>query len=75
MDRKVKIEKYREAGVKEYWIVNSDTLEVMVNILTNGRYISKVCKDSVEFSQGEYYRLINLIDRLPRHSYIPFGTA
>ena len=48
MDRKVKAEKYREAGVKEYWIVNSETLDIMVNRLTDGRYVSIVYKDNVE---------------------------
>ena len=47
IDRNVKAAKYREAGVREYWIVNSDTLDVMVNLLTNGRYVSKVYKEKV----------------------------
>ena len=47
MDRKVKAEKYREAGVKEYWIVNSETLDIMVNLLSNGQYTSIVYKDIV----------------------------
>ena len=50
MDRKVKAEKYREAGVKEYWIVNADTLNVMVNQLSDGRYTSIVYKDVVKSS-------------------------
>ena len=50
MDRNVKAEKYREAGVKEYWIVNTDTLEVMVNVLINGQYVSTVYKDSAPSS-------------------------
>ena len=48
MDRKVKVEKYREAGVKEYWIVNSETLVVLLNRLIEGRYDSAVCKESVK---------------------------
>jgi len=48
MDRKVKAEKYLEAGVREYWIVNSDTLDVLVNQLTGGRYVSTVYKESVK---------------------------
>jgi len=47
LDLKVKAEKYREAGVKEYWIVNSDTLELMVNLLEDGRYASTVYRDRV----------------------------
>jgi len=48
MDRKVKAEKYCEAGVKEYWIVNSDTLDILVNQLSDGRYTSTVYKDRVK---------------------------
>jgi len=47
MDRKVKAEKYLEAGVKEYWIVNDNTLDVQANRLIDGRYVSTVHKDSV----------------------------
>jgi len=47
MDRKVKAEKYREAGVPEYWIVNADSLEILVNLLEGGRYTAKVYKDRV----------------------------
>jgi len=50
MDRKVKAEKYREAGVKEYWIVNPDNLEVLVNVLTGGRYVSTAYRDRVPSS-------------------------
>ena len=50
MDRDVKARKYREAGVKEYWIVNADTLDVQVNLLTDGCYVSTVFKDSVKSS-------------------------
>ena len=50
MDRKVKAEKYRQAGVKEYWIVNAQTLDVMVNLLRDGHYESTVHKDSVKSS-------------------------
>ena len=47
MDRRVKAEKYREAGVKEYWIVDADSLEIMVNRLKNERYTSTIYKDFV----------------------------
>ena len=50
MDRKVKFEKYQEAGVKEYWIVNTETLDVLVNRLVNGRYVSTVYKDRLSSS-------------------------
>ena len=50
LDRKVKAEKYREAGVKEYWIVDADTLEVMVNLLADECYASTVYKDRVPSS-------------------------
>ena len=50
IDRNVKAEKYREAGVKEYWIVNAETLDIMVNLLTTGRYVSTVYKEKVTSS-------------------------
>ena len=56
IDRNVKFEKYRQAGVKEYWIVNAgivdpeNAIEVMVNVLTNGQYISTVYRDKVPSS-------------------------
>ena len=46
-DRKVKFEKYQEAGVEEYWIVNTETLDVLANCLNNGRYVSIVYKDKL----------------------------
>jgi Uma2 family endonuclease len=47
IDRKVKAEKYLEAGVKEYWIVNTKDLTVLVNVLTGARYASTVYRDRV----------------------------
>jgi len=47
MDRKVKAEKYMEAGVKEYWIVSAKDLEVLVNVLSGNRYVSMVYRDRV----------------------------
>ena len=47
MDRNVKFEKYREAGVKEYWIVNTENLDVLVNHLVNGQYVSTVYKENL----------------------------
>ena len=49
-DRKIKAEKYREAGVREYWIVDSCALEVLANRLEDGRYTSTVYKDFVPSS-------------------------
>jgi Uma2 family endonuclease len=46
-DRKVKAEKYRQAGVKEYWIVDATGPIVSVNLLEDGRYVSTVYKDYV----------------------------
>ena len=50
MDRKVKAEIYLEAGVKEYWIVSVDGLEVLVNVLTGGSYVATVYRDRVPSS-------------------------
>jgi len=50
MDRKVKAEEYRKAGVKEYWIVSANGDEVLVNILSDGRYVSTVYRDRVPSS-------------------------
>ena len=47
MDRKVKAEKYLQAGVKEYWIVNTKDIVVLVNVLTGDRYASTVYRDRV----------------------------
>jgi Uma2 family endonuclease len=46
MDLDVKFEKYRQAGVKEYWIVDPVSRTVRVNILKNGKYIAKTYSDS-----------------------------
>jgi Uma2 family endonuclease len=47
MDRKVKRELYEEAGVREYWIVNPETFEVLVYTRENGRYTSRKCRGSI----------------------------
>jgi Uma2 family endonuclease len=46
-DRKVKAEKYRQAGVKEYWIVDAGGPIVSVNLLEDGQYVSTIYKDYV----------------------------
>jgi Uma2 family endonuclease len=45
-DRMVKFQKYQQAGVREYWIVDPDTATVQVNINENGRYYSNVYGDT-----------------------------
>ena len=35
----IKLKKYQNAGVREYWIVDPDTQAVNVHILENGRYV------------------------------------
>jgi Uma2 family endonuclease len=37
-----KFQKYLEAGVREYWIINPETRVVQAHILENGHYISTV---------------------------------
>ena len=39
MDLLLKLEKYQEAGVCEYWITDPDAKTVNVHILENGRYV------------------------------------
>jgi Uma2 family endonuclease len=52
IDRIVMAAKYQEAGVKEYWIVNaiSEVPEIMVNVLSDKRYIATVYKDRAQSS-------------------------
>ena len=38
LDQVVKFNAYQQAGVREYWIVDPDTLTVSVYVLENGRY-------------------------------------
>ena len=35
----IKLKKYQNAGVREYWIVDPDAQAVNVHILENGRYV------------------------------------
>ena len=39
-DRLVKFNKYLQSGVREYWIVDSDTKTVSAHVLENGKYIT-----------------------------------
>ena len=41
-DRIVKFGKYLKAGVREYWIIDTENKDVVVHVLENGRYISNV---------------------------------
>ncbi|MDR1727824.1 MAG: Uma2 family endonuclease, partial [Acidobacteriota bacterium] len=45
MDGVVKLEKYREAGVREYWIVSPDARGVQAFLLDGGRYYVAVYTD------------------------------
>jgi Uma2 family endonuclease len=38
MDKLLKLNKYQQAGVREYWIVDPQDLTVSANILEDGRY-------------------------------------
>jgi Uma2 family endonuclease len=42
MDKLLKYNKYQQAGVREYWIIDPDTATVQVSILENGRYYTTV---------------------------------
>jgi Uma2 family endonuclease len=45
-DRFIKFQKYQQAGVREYWIVDPGDKTVWVNILDNGRYYGAVYADT-----------------------------
>jgi len=45
-DRMIKFQKYQQAGVREYWIVDPDTKTVQVCILEGGRYFTSVHADT-----------------------------
>ena len=45
-DRVLKFNKYLEAGVREYWIVDPDSKTVSVHILKDGNYIERSYDDS-----------------------------
>lgn len=46
MDQLIKFNKYREAGVLEYWIVNPETKLVQVNRLMHGSYVNQAYGDT-----------------------------
>ena len=45
-DKVLKFNKYLQAGVREYWIVDPESKEVAVYILENGDYITKSYADT-----------------------------
>jgi Uma2 family endonuclease len=45
-DKVVKLNKYQNAGVREYWIVEPDTKTVLVCVLDAGRYIFSTYDDT-----------------------------
>jgi len=46
MDKKLKYGKYEKAGVKEYWIVDSDNNRVEANILENDKYVVTIYNET-----------------------------
>ena len=44
-DKVLKFNRYLNAGVREYWIIDPDSRTVMVNILDNGRYYNTAYDD------------------------------
>jgi len=45
-DRFLKFDKYRQAGVKEYWIVEVDAKKVSAHILSNDDYITRIYSET-----------------------------
>jgi len=45
MDKVIKLNTYKKAGVREYWIVDVDTQTVQVCILKNGEYVLEAYTD------------------------------
>lgn len=45
-DQNIKLSKYLEAGVKEYWIVNPDERNVQVFLFENGKGMFQIYKDA-----------------------------
>jgi Uma2 family endonuclease len=45
-DRNVKFQKYREAGVREYWIVDPEDKSLVVYALKNGEYVASTYEDT-----------------------------
>jgi Uma2 family endonuclease len=45
-DRIVKFQKYRKAGVREYWIVDPEEKSLVVYVLKNGEYVASAYADT-----------------------------
>lgn len=45
-DRIIKFQKYQQAGVREYWIIDPDTKSLQTCVLENGRYFVTVYTDT-----------------------------
>ena len=45
-DKFIKLQLYQKAGVREYWIVDTETKTVSVHILKNGEYVIKAYGDT-----------------------------
>ncbi|MCL1852402.1 MAG: Uma2 family endonuclease [Peptococcaceae bacterium] len=60
-DKMVKLNLYKKAGVREYWIVDGDTQTVQVCILKDGEYIVRAYADTVPVHIWEGFS-INLAD-------------
>ena len=52
MDRMIKLQKYKEAGVREYWIVEPDSRSVQVLTLRDGEYIIAMYEDTASVPVG-----------------------
>lgn len=56
-DRIVKMQLYRRAGVKEYWVVNPEEPTVQVNLLDNGYMVA-----IEEYGKGQTVKVASLED-------------
>jgi len=47
MDKKLKFQKYQQAGVREYWIVDPERNLLEVNLLVNEKYMTTIYEETV----------------------------